>query len=217
MTYYVVIPAYNEQNTITNIIKKVKQLTNNIIVIDDGSKDDTYAKAKQENVTVLKHSVNLGKGAALKTGCDYAMQCGAEQVIVMDADGQHEPRDIPKFLEALKQVDIAFGTRKESKSMPFVLKFGNKFISTTLFILHKIKVADSQCGYRAFTAKTYEKIRWDATDYFLETEMLVKTGRNGLSYTQIPIETIYNDKYKGTTVLDGISIVTKILGGKIIK
>ena len=99
--------------------------------------------------------------------------------------------------------------------MPLVLKFGNKFINNTLSILHGIKVQDSQCGYRAFTINAYNQMIWDATDYYVETEMLIKAGKKGIKYTTIPIETIYSNKYKGTTVLDGVKIVMKIVGGKV--
>ena len=80
-----------------------------------------------------------------------------------------------------------------------------------------IDLQDSQSGYRAFTRKAYEQIRWEATDYYMETEMIIKAGRKKLLYTQIPIETIYGDKYKGTTVLDGVKIVVKMLGSKVLK
>ena len=215
MGCFVIIPAYNEQELIGKVIKGAKEYSNNIIVVDDGSKDNTYENAKSSRVIVLKHTVNLGKGAALKTGCEYAFQNGADKVIVMDADTQHDPKEIPKFLEAMETNDLVLGIRKVPDSMPLVLKFGNKFINRTLGLLHGINVPDSQCGYRAFTAHAYDQIKWDAADYYVETEMLIKAGKKNLKYTLIPIETIYSDKYKGTTVLDGVKIVMKMVVSKI--
>src|SRR3989338_10186296 len=112
MGCFVIIPAYNEQELIGKVIKGAKEYSNNIIVVDDGSKDNTYENAKSSRVIVLKHTVNLGKGAALKTGCEYAFQNGADKVIVMDADTQHDPKEIPKFLEAMENNDLVLGIRK---------------------------------------------------------------------------------------------------------
>ncbi len=161
--------------------------------------------------------MNLGKGAALKTGCDYAVLHGAEQMVVLDADGQHDPKEIPLFFQALEQSDIAFGSRQVPKTMPLVLKFGNTFMSTMLKILYRMKITDSQCGYRAFTAEAYKKIRWDATNYYVESEMIINAGRKKLRHTQIPIETIYSDNYKGTTILDGVIITAKMIGWRFLK
>jgi glycosyltransferase involved in cell wall biosynthesis len=213
----VIIPAHNEEKNIGEVIGKVKQYTNNIIVVDDGSEDGTSEKAKQLGVKVLRHSINLGKGAALKTGCDFAYNNGAKQITVIDADGQHDPKEIPRFFESLKNNEIVFGYRKQANSMPFVLKFGNRFINDSLRFLFKIKINDSQCGYRAFKADAYKKIRWSARDYYMETEMIVKAGKHHLKYEQIPIETIYGDKYKGTTVADGLKIVMKMCGWRLLK
>ncbi len=208
---YAVIAAYNEEKTIAEVIKKTKQYCKNIIVVDDGSKDDTFIKAKNKDVIVLRHIVNMGKGAALKTGCDYALSKGAKIIITLDADLQHDPREIPNFLKALKDVDIVFGYRKLDKNMPLVLRAGNWFINKTTRFLFGINLRDTQCGYRAFTAGAYKKIRWKALDYSLESEMIANTGKNHLKYKEIPIQTIYSDIYKGTTVIDGIRIVINLL------
>lgn len=215
--YRIVIPAYNEEERIAETIQKVKKKCQNVIVVDDGSSDETENVARKLGVIVLKHKVNLGKGAALKTGCDYAFKLGAKKIIVLDADGQHEPEEIPRFQEALNGKEIVFSYRMKSKEMPLVLSFGNKFINQTLKILFGIKLKDSQCGYRAFTADAYRKIRWQARDYYLETEVVIKAGKKKLKYAEIPIKTIYSDKYKGTTVLDGVKIVLKMSLNKICK
>lgn len=213
----VIIPAYNEGKTIFEVITKTKKFAQNIIVVDDGSRDSTAAEAVRAGAVVVKHKVNLGKGAALKTGCDYALQQGAQKIITMDADGQHDPKEIPSFLSALDQHDLAFGSRKAPKSMPAVLKFGNKALTKTLQILYGVKVEDSQCGYRSFKASAYPSLRWDATDYYVETEMAIRAGKKKLKYATIHIETIYADKYKGTTVLDGVAIVAKMISWRLWK
>ena len=212
MKTYIVIAAYNEEKKITNVIKDIKkQGYNNIVVVDDGSKDKTYKIAKKENVDVLKHIINLGKGAAIKTGCDYALKKDAKILILIDADGQHEPKEIPKFLEKIKKADIVFGYRAFNKKMPKILSFGNKFINLTIKILYGLNLKDTQCGYRAMTSKTYKKVKWKAIDYAMESEMIANTGKHHLKYAEVPIKTIYSENYKGTTILDGIKIVINML------
>jgi len=208
---FAIIPAYNEEKHINKVVKETKKYLDNVIVVDDGSKDKTKEVAKKSKAIVLRHLVNLGKGAALKTGCDYAVKNNADIMIAIDADAQHNPKEIPKFLENIKNCDVVLAYRKTNKDMPLVLKFGNWFINKTIKFLYGPKIKDSQCGYRAFTTKAYKKIRWKASDYSMESEMIAKIGKYKLSYQEIPIETIYSDKYKGTTILDGIKIVFDLL------
>lgn len=215
MNTIALIPAYNEEKTIADVIIKTKPYVDQVTVINDGSVDSTAEKAKQAGATVISHKVNLGKGAALKTGCEYVLQQGAQNIVVLDADGQHDPAEIPRFMEALEQHDVVFSYRQVPDTMPFMMRFGNSFINRALKMIYSVNIEDSQCGYRAFTAAAYPKIRWDAQDYYVETEMILRVGKKRLKHASIPIETIYTDEYKGTTVLDGIKIVTKMIGGKL--
>jgi len=216
MKTFVIIPAYNEEKNLAEVIATTKKHIdhNRIIVVDDGSSDKTAEVAK--GVVVLTHVVNLGKGAALKTGCEYALREGADVLIAMDADGQHKAQDIPKLLEALKGRDIIFTYRAfNSHTMPVVLRLGNKVIQWVSKLLFNIRIQDTQCGFRAFTKEAYQKIRWSVSDYSVESEIIAKTGKNHLRYAQIPIETTYADKYKGTTVMDGIRIVLNMVWWKV--
>jgi len=213
---WVIIPAYNEGKHVGDVIDRTKKHIQNIIVVDDGSKDNTVEIAKKKGVIVLEHLLNMGKGTALKTGCEFALSKGAKIIIAVDADGQHDPVEIPNFINAVKEGnDIVFGYRKMSKAMPLVTKFGNWFISRMVWLLFEINLKDTQCGYRAFTADAYKKMLWEAKDYDVESEMIVKVGKNKLKYKEIPIQTIYSDIYKGTTVMDGIKIVSKMIWWKI--
>ncbi|MDP3766184.1 MAG: glycosyltransferase family 2 protein [Nanoarchaeota archaeon] len=212
---WAVIPAYNEEKSIFNIVKKTKKYTSNVVVVDDGSKDKTKEGTEKANAIVLRHIVNLGKGAALKTGCDFAVKKGANFIVALDADAQHNPDDIPRFVEKLRKYDIVFSYRKASGEMPLVLRFGNWVISNVVRILYGINLNDTQCGFRAFSREAYKKIRWNASDYSMESEMISRAGKQRLKYVQIPIETIYSDKYKGTTVIDGIKIVLNMFWWKL--
>lgn len=212
---FVIIPAHNEHARITPVLRKVKKFCNNIIVVDDGSTDGTTGAAEKEGVTVLRHIINLGKGVALKTGAEYAIRKGAGILVFIDADGQHRPEDIPRFVKALEGVDIVFGSRSLNTKMPLILKFGNWFINNVNNILFGIQLADTQSGYRAMTASAYNRIRWNSASYSVESEMIANAGRKRLKYREIKIKTIYSDKYKGTTVIDGVKIVLNMLWWKI--
>ena len=207
---WVVIAAFNEEKNIGGVIDKTKEFCKNIVVVDDGSRDDTFEIAKSKGVFVLRHVVNLGKGAAVKTGCDFAVSRGAGILVLIDGDGQHDPSDIPRFLDALNGKDVIFGFRKLSGSMPFVFRFGNWVINLFTRFLYGVCLRDTQCGFRVLTADAYKKVRWRACDYFMESEMIANVGRHKLKYCELPISTVYADKYKGTTVVDGFRIVLNL-------
>lgn len=206
-----IIPAYNEGNHIAEVVKATRDLVDKVIVVDDGSTDSTALIARKAGAIVLRHIVNLGKGAALKTGCEYAYKIGAKFFILLDADIQHEPNEIPRFLKLLNDYDIVFSYRKLNKNMPLVIRVGNFIITKITKLLYGISLKDTQSGYRAFTREAYKKIKWKSSDYSVESEVIARVGKSKLRYTEIPIKTIYSDKYKGTTVLDGIKIVLNMI------
>jgi UDP-N-acetylglucosamine---dolichyl-phosphate N-acetylglucosaminyltransferase len=214
---WIIIPAYNEEKLISNVIKETKKYCKNIVVVDDGSTDNTYENAKKNGVIILKHVINLGKGGAVKTGCEYVIKKKADIIILMDSDGQHDPNEIHNFLKALESVDIVFGYRKFNKKMPFILKLGNKCINNVTKLFYNINLKDTQCGYRAFTSKVYKKIRWKSNDYSMESEMIANVGKSKIKFGEIPIKTIYSDKYKGTTIFDGIKIILNMIFWRIKK
>jgi len=208
---WVIIAAYNEQRYIGDVLERVKKYAEHIVVVDDGSRDKTAHIAKEHGAIVLTHVINQGKGAAVRTGCDYAVKQGAQQLILLDADGQHEPEDIPRFVQVLNEMDIVFSYRTYGKDMPFVFRFGNSIINLATRILYGITLHDTQSGFRVMTAATYKKVRWNANRYFMESEMIARTGAARLRSTEIPIKTIYLDRRKGTTILDGILIVWRLI------
>lgn len=215
MKIWVVLPAYNEEKHITRVLAEVKKYSKNIVVVDDFSKDETFNLALKSKVTVLKNKANKGKGRTLRKGCDYAVSKGATHLIVMDSDGQHLAKDIPRFVEALKKSDIVYGYRKFTKSMPLKFRFGNNTLNILTWLLYGVKIKDSQSGYRAFSSEAYSKIRWNAKDYAIESEMIAKASKSGLKYNQILIKTIYLEKNKGTTALDGVKILFDMIFWKV--
>ena len=217
---FVIIPGLNEEKHIGDVILRVKrQGFRNIIFVDDGSKDNSSSVAKKSGAVVLRHVVNLGKGAAAKTGCDYALKCGAKILVLMDADGQHRPEDIPRLIAALTNNDIVFGYRHLNRNMPLMMRVGNRTINTTSRIINGLDLRDTQSGFRCMTSDAYKKVRWQSSNYSMESEMIANVARHKLRYTEIPIDTIYHDNFKGTTVADGIKVFINILrfrflGGK---
>ena len=217
---FVVIPGYNEEKRVGPVIRSVlSKGYRNIIFVDDGSKDDSRRIAKDAGATVLRHDINMGKGVAAKTGCDYALKKGAKIICLMDADGQHKAEDLEKLVKKINETraDIVFGYRPLNREMPAVMKFGNWFISTATQVLQGIKLKDTQSGFRCFTAQAYKKIRWSAQDYSMESEMIANVAKNRLRFAEEKIDTVYLDRFKGTTVLDGIKIVINILKYKLLK
>ncbi|MDO8573434.1 MAG: glycosyltransferase family 2 protein [Candidatus Daviesbacteria bacterium] len=219
MNIFIVIPVFNESKKIEGVLTDLKGLGLPIIVVDDGSKDSTLEKVKKFQVTVLRHRINLGKGAALKTGCEVAISMGADAIIMMDSDGQHKGEDLPKFINALetKKVDIVFGSRNLSMGVPLVRFLGNKFASVLIVLFFKIYVSDLICGYRALTKKAYMQMNLKSSGYGIETEMVVKVAKLKLRYCEIPIETIYYDRFKGVTIMDAFGVLFNVVKWRIFK
>lgn len=219
MKISVVVPAYNEAKRIGLVLDGLKGLRLPVVVVDDGSRDQTFEVASQYPATVLRHRVNLGKGAALKTGCEAAFRLGSDAVIMMDADGQHKIEDLTKFISILKSgtYDIIFGARELSRGTPLVRRLGNKFASFLISFLFGIYVSDLLCGYRALSKKAYKKINLGSMGYGVETEMVVESGRAGLKHCEVPVETVYYDKFKGVTIIDAFGVFINVLRWRINK
>ncbi|MFA5173570.1 MAG: glycosyltransferase family 2 protein [Candidatus Pacearchaeota archaeon] len=215
MKIIAVIPAHNEEKYIKDVITQTKKYVNQVIVVDDASKDNTSQLAKQAGAIVLRHVVNLKKGSALKTGCEGAIMLGADAIILLDADGQHDPNEIPMIIEKLNKYELVIGAREFDKTMPIQAKAGNIFLSKLANFLFGSKVSDTQTGYRAFRTSIYPKIVWNSSDYGVETEMLKNIKKHNLAHTEVKVKTIYNDNYKGTTPLDGIKIALNMLQWRI--
>jgi glycosyltransferase involved in cell wall biosynthesis len=211
---FIIIPGLNEEKHIGGVVAGVrKQGFRNIVFVDDGSWDGSSAAAGREGAEVLRHVVNLGKGAAAKTGCDYALERGAKVIVLMDADGQHRPEDVPRLLAALKgkNADVVFGYRKLDSNMPPVMRFGNWGINAASRLVNGLALKDTQSGFRCMTADAYRKVRWQSSNYSMESEMIAGVAKHGLKYAQVPIATIYHDKFKGTTIADGIKVFINII------
>jgi glycosyltransferase involved in cell wall biosynthesis len=218
----IVIPARNEERRLPDLLATLPtsiEGTSRVIpiVVDDGSSDGTRRVATEVGVRVVTHRISLGKGSALKTGCQAALRLGAGIIVVMDGDGQHRAADIPRLVQPLLQgeVDVVLGTRPLSSDMPATFRLGNNVLNMALKFLFGITVGDSQGGFRAFTASAYRKIEWQARGYAVESEMLVNIARQGLRFAEVPIDVIYHERHKGTQPIDGLHILRHLLAWRL--
>lgn len=214
----IVIPAYNEEKHLAALLQKVKIAGDLVIVIDDGSADQTAQICRQSrqgesNIFCLRHRVNLGKGAALKTGCLAARQLGADIIVTIDGDGQHPPDIIPAVVQHLldNQLDIVFTFRQGGDKMPLIRRVGNEALNFTAQSLFRLKLQDIWCGFRAFRTERLEQIIWQKCDYSGEIQMALRAARQRLPYGEYLIPTIYNDRFKGVHMLHGLKVLLQML------
>ena len=194
----VLIPSFNEERTIGSIVREIKDMGLDVIVVDDGSSDDTQKVASENGALVMRHVKNMGKGASIKEGFDFILRTtNFDAVIVMDGDGQHNPGDIPKFITRAEEYgdDIIIGNRMTlPKDMPFARLATNKFMSFLLSTMCKQSIPDTQCGFRLIKRKIFKAIDLESKKYDLESEFLIQASRKQFKIASVPIETIYRDE-----------------------
>jgi glycosyltransferase involved in cell wall biosynthesis len=193
----VIIPAFNAEKTISSLIDQISPFIpgKDILLIDDGSTDKTYQLARESGANCLQHIKNKGKGEALKTGFEYAVEQGYSGVITLDADLQHDPKFIPEFIRVAQKgtSDILVGTRHiELKTMPFSRWLTNNVTPIIVSILGDTKVRDSQSGYRYISTEVLRSFKLSTKKYEFESEILIKAGRKGFKIAPLPISTIYH-------------------------
>ena len=196
MKVFCIIPAYNEAQSIGEVIAKVKPLVAEVVVVDDGSSDATVEIAWQAGATVLQHPINRGQGAALETGNQYALKNGAEIIFHFDADGQFSYQDIPAVLAPLMAgtAEAVLGSRflgkksnmpvaKEKIIMPLA-RFVNRLLG--------VKLTDPQPGFRALTSEAWKKITIEQRGMAHSSEILHKIFKNKLKVVEVPITVTYH-------------------------
>lgn len=204
---WVVIPGFNEAAYLDRVLKKVSSYTKNIIFVDDGSEDASYKIALKYTPHVLSHQTNIGKGAAMLTGAEYAFNnLDAQAIIFMDSDDQHDASHLPDFMRLLSTSEIVFGIRNMGASMPLTRFLGNKIASVFLNILYGVYIADIPSGYKGMTKKAFKKIKWASSGYEVETEIAVRVAQHKIPFGLLEIKAIYHDTDKGMTLLDALHI-----------
>lgn len=194
MKVCVIIPAYNEAKNIADIVRRVNQQKLEILIIDDGSIDNTYEIAENNGAIVIRNALNQGKGAALIMGFNYVLEKNFDAVITMDGDGQHLPEEIPHFIKTAQysKSGVFIGNRMLGiKNMPFTRVLTNKFMSWLISLIAKQKIPDSQCGFRLIKREVLKNIQLNTRKYETESEILIEASRLGFKIEPLPVKTIY--------------------------
>lgn len=221
-----IIPAYNEGKIIAGVVNDLNNVFQKspydytVIIVDDGSRDDTALQADKAGAVVIKHILNSGAGGATATGLSYAQQKGYNIATTSDGDGQHAAEDVLKGVDMLikKDVDLLIGSRLiNSKGMSRVKIIGNTGLSFITSILFRIKVTDSQSGLRVFSRKALESLRWKTSGYEFCSEMLWRADQIGLKIDEYPIKVIYTEysNAKGQNNWNAVNIVKSLVKRRI--
>ncbi|MBI4150608.1 glycosyltransferase family 2 protein [Candidatus Woesearchaeota archaeon] len=197
----IVVAAYNEERAIGEVIKSLQaKHYNDIVVVDDGSKDRTSDIALEHGANVITHVLNRGQGAALKTGIDYALRQGADIIVTFDADGQHRVEDLPAMIKpvASGEVDVTLGSRflQEGSNVPRIRKFWLRMGSFLFRVLYGVKLTDSHNGFRALSRHAAETIDIKADRMEHASEIIDQIGHHKLAYREIPIVIRYTEYSK---------------------
>ncbi|MBL8258869.1 MAG: glycosyltransferase family 2 protein [Candidatus Competibacteraceae bacterium] len=199
MAVAVVIPAYNEAATVAAIVRRARQQVDWVVVVDDGSRDDSAARAEAAGATVLRQSENRGKGASLWRGMQYAVERGAEAIVTLDADGQHRPEDIPKLLAAHRRDParlIVAARLTHRDRAPGLRRFANGMADFWVSWAAGCPIADTQSGFRLYPGAFLRQARGPGQDrrqgFVFESDVLIQAGRLGRYPAAVPIETIYH-------------------------
>jgi polyprenyl-phospho-N-acetylgalactosaminyl synthase len=220
---HVVIAAYNEERSIGEVISQLRRLYPNVIVVDDGSNDDTSKKASEAGATVLRHVINRGQGAALQTGMTFALRRGAKVLVTFDADGQHSVEDIPAMVAPILdgRAQITLGSRfiEDSSSIPFSRRIllGAAVIFTRL--TSGMRLTDSHNGFRAFSSEAAKQLDIHLDRMAHASEIIDQIRRSRLPYLEIPVHIRYTEysMAKGQKTTDAISVAVDYLVSKFVE
>ncbi len=211
----VVIPAYNEERFIGSTVLKVKKYSEEVIVVDDGSDDDTAEIAIKAGALVVRHPENRGKGEALNTGFLKAIEFTPDVVVAIDADGQHVPSELPILVSPIfnGEADLVVGSRylDDNSVVPKHRMWGHRFFSLFTHLVSGTRVTDSQSGYRAFSPKALEMISFNSTGFSVESEMQFIAKEYGLKVKEVPITIHYKDAPKRSVWRHGLNVLNGIL------
>lgn len=215
MTVTAIIPALNEEVSIGTVVLKTRKYVDSVVVIDDGSTDNTSEIAKLAGAEIIRHSKNRGKGEALKTGFSAARQNGTKIIVTIDADGQHDPGEIPKVIEPILsgEADMVIGSRYlNGNSIPIYRRIGQRILDRATNISGKINVTDTQSGFRAFALHTTPIFRFEKNGFSIESEMLVDAADAKLKIKEVDIGVRYDvDCSTENPVIHGMKVLTNIL------
>ena len=193
-----IIPAYREERHISDVVRRTRGQLDHVLVVDDGSRDTTARCAREAGAEVIVHSQNRGKGEAIKTGLRHWLDRQFIHVIILDADGQHLPEEIDRFIAAAAQAgDRSFflGNRMNNLTgMPFVRRVVNRYMSNRISRICRQEIPDTQCGFRMLARQLIPELLDGGNRFDYETEMLIIASRKGYRIESVPITTVYSDE-----------------------
>jgi len=195
------IPAYNEGKIIGEIVKKTLHYVDEVVVCDDGSTDNTSSESKSAGAKLIRHDKNKGKGAATQSLFEYARKLNADVIVTIDGDGQFLPEEIPKLVQQITEdkSDVVIGYRSETNEMPSYRKIGNKVLDKITNLASELPFRDTQSGFRAYSKKAIESIRFQTNGFGADSEILVDASKKGLRISEEKISVVYNTGKKTST------------------
>ncbi len=189
---WVLIPVYNEERTIREVVSRTKEVIPNILIVNDGSTDNTNNILNNiKDICLINIRENSGKANALKKGMDYLREKDADKVVVIDADLQHLPEEIPRLLNA--DADIVVGVREDRESMPLIRKIGNFLAAKIVSMQTGLDCNDPQSGFRAFSKKAVNELSFNGENFNIEKKVLLELSEKDLTYAEVPISCIYEE------------------------
>ena len=213
--YCVVIPAFRASKTIGEVVRGVRLQGLTVVVVDDGSSDQTAAIASEQGALVISHLRNQGKGRALRTGFEYALRTGYDGVITMDSDGQHDPMEIPQLIRAgeLQHAGIVLGNRlTDGVLMPRARRWTNEVMSRVVSVMARQHIPDSQCGFRFIRKEVLASVSLRTRRFEIETELLLAAARHRWKIISVPVSTIYQDRLSHIQpVIDGVRFLSLVI------
>lgn len=223
-----VMPAYNEAETIADVVRGLKGVFDKkahdytIIVVDDGSKDNTAELAQKAGAHVVRHILNTGTGGSTATGLSFAQQNGFDLAATLDADGQHDPEDVMAGVELMlkNETDLLIGSRLiDARGMSRVKVLGNKGLTMLTYALFGVSVTDSQSGLRVFSRRALDTLKWKTSGYEFCSEMLWRAKQQGLNIKEYPIKAIYTEysRAKGQNNWNGFNIIKSLFTRRIME
>jgi len=221
---WIVIAAYNESSRITATLRGLHEAGyTNIVVVDDGSKDDTAREAARSDITVLRHPINCGQGAALQTGIDFAISRDAEIVVTFDADNQHDAKEIDRLVRPVQEgrVDVVLGSRFAGKTVAMPTSRRLILLGATWYtrLTTRLSVSDAHNGFRAFSRRAMQTIRIRQPRMAHASEILEEIARHELSWQEAPVTIHYSTDTlaKGQSSWDAIRIMGQLFLGRFVR
>jgi glycosyltransferase involved in cell wall biosynthesis len=209
------IPCFNEERFIGSVVLKARRYVDKVLVIDDGSSDATAEVAGEAGGVVLRHDCNQGKGAALQIALRRGREEGADILVILDGDGQHDPRDIPRLVQPLLDggADVVVGSRfiGAAGKPPFYRRLGQHILTSVSNLGSGSRVTDSQSGFRAFSSKALQSLKLTENGFAVESELLFAMSKSGLRVIEVPISVSYLGKAKRNPLGHGLNVLSRVL------